>query len=245
MGLYDLPAMIDYIIKKSNVGKISYIGHSQGTAQFFSAFTLNPQYFQSRINGFIGLGPITSLNNLKSTFLKFVAEYKIDSVLELLGLSEILPSPQSVHDFNTFLCEKIQSLCEGLFELLSDSNPSVDDKQSMLVFISHFPSGTSLQSLMHFGQIIRNKKFASLDSKEDYQLEKISGVPVCLLVGQDDKLSTVEDNRILRNILLQSEVLHFYKEYENMGHATFFLNKTSEYLDDVLRCLKDFHKYYF
>jgi lysosomal acid lipase/cholesteryl ester hydrolase len=245
MGLYDLPAMIDFILRTSKVAKISYIGHSQGTAQFFSAFSLNPNYFQTKINGFVGLGPITSLNNLKSTFLKFVAEYKIDSILQMLGLSEILPSPQSVHEFNSFLCEKIQTLCEGLFELLSDSNPSVDDRESMLVFISHFPSGTSLQSIMHFGEIIRNRKFASLETKEEYNLEKISGVPLCLLVGQDDKLSTVEDNRILRNILLKSEVLHFYKEYENMGHATFFLNKTSEYLSDVLRCLKDFDNYYF
>ncbi len=244
MGLYDLPAMIDYILKKSKVEKISFVGHSQGTAQFFSAFSLKPEYFQSRINGFIALGPITSLNNLKSTFLKFVAEYKIDSILNLLGVNEVLPSPQSVHEFTTFLCDKIQSLCDGLLELLSDSNPSVDDKERMLVFISHFPSGTSLQSLMHFGEIIREKRFASFQKKDEYKLENISGVPFCLLVGRDDKLSTVEDNRILRNTLLESEALHFYKEYDNMGHATFFLNKTKEHIYDALRCLKDFNNIY-
>lgn len=240
MGIYDLPAILDYIIITSKVNKVSFVGHSQGTAQFFSAFSLKPEYFQSRINGFIGLGPITNLNNLKSTFLKFMAEYKIDSILNLLGINEILPSPQSVHDFTTFLCEKIQSFCDGLLELLSDSNASVDDKESMLVFVSHFPSGTSIQSLMHFGQIIRDKKFASYEKKEEYNLQKITQVPICLFVGKDDKLSTVEDNRVLRNILLESEVLHFYKEYENMGHATFFLNKTKEYLEDVLRCMRDF-----
>jgi pimeloyl-ACP methyl ester carboxylesterase len=31
MGKYDVPANVDFILKKANVTKLTYIGHSQGT----------------------------------------------------------------------------------------------------------------------------------------------------------------------------------------------------------------------
>jgi pimeloyl-ACP methyl ester carboxylesterase len=243
MGVRDLPAMIDYIQATSEVEKISYIGHSQGTAQLFAAYTLIPDYFTKKLNGFIALGPITNLNYLKSSFLQTMAEFRLDTVFSVLGINEILPSPDSVHKFSTLICEKIVSLCDGLLELLADSNPNVDDKERLLVFVSHFPSGASLKTLKHYARIIRNKKFLKFDKDEEYNFDNIRGIPIALLVGKDDKLSTVEDSRILRNKLLISNVLHFYKEYDNMGHATFFLNKSKDHLDDVLRCLTDFQKF--
>lgn len=243
MGTLDLPAMIEYILTKSKTAKISYIGHSQGTAQLFAGYSVMPEYFSKKLNGFIALGPITSLNNLKATFLKGMAEYHLDSALEILGTREVLPSPDSVHKFSTFICEKIVALCNGLLELISDSNPNVDDKERLLVFVSHFPSGASVQTLKHYAKIIRKKKFINYKKQEEYNLDNISGVPIALFVGKDDKLSTVEDSRILRNKLLSTNVLHFYKEYDNMGHATFFLNKSKEHIDDVLRCLEDFRKF--
>lgn len=35
MGQYDLPAMIDFILLTTKREKLSYIGHSQGSAQYF------------------------------------------------------------------------------------------------------------------------------------------------------------------------------------------------------------------
>lgn len=240
MGLYDLPAMIDYILLKSHVSKLSYIGHSQGSTQLFAGLSEINDYYADKLNGFIALGPVTAMNNVKSSFVKVMAEYRIDSLFALLGINEILPSPESVNKFTSILCEKLLVLCDGMLELLSDSNFHDDDQERLLVFISHFPAGTSQQTLKHLASIIREKDFVRLDGKK-YHLENVK-IPVALFVGKDDKLATVEDNRILRNILLESNSLRFYKEYDNMGHATFFLNKNDEYLNDVLRCLNDFDK---
>jgi hypothetical protein len=170
-----------------------------------------------------------------------MAEYRLDSLLNFLGINEIFPSPESINKFTTLFCEKLLILCEGLLELLSDSNSNDDDQQRFLVFIAHFPSGASLRTLNHLASIIRFKKFIKFDGKQ-YDIENIKDIPICMFVGKDDKLATLEDNRILRNTFLKSNILHFYKEYENVGHATFFLNKNNEYLIDVLRCLEDFNK---
>eukprot|EP00831_Metopus_contortus_P014699 TRINITY_DN16094_c0_g1_i3.p1 TRINITY_DN16094_c0_g1~~TRINITY_DN16094_c0_g1_i3.p1 ORF type:complete len:262 (-),score=27.37 TRINITY_DN16094_c0_g1_i3:29-814(-) len=43
MGLYDLPAMIDYISDITGQPKVSYIGHSQGTSQFFVKSMVDPE----------------------------------------------------------------------------------------------------------------------------------------------------------------------------------------------------------
>ena len=41
MGQYDIPAEIDKILEETGQDKISYIGHSQGTAQMFTALSFN------------------------------------------------------------------------------------------------------------------------------------------------------------------------------------------------------------
>ena len=65
MGLHDLPTFIDHITAKTGQEKITYIGHSQGTTQMFLGATLNAEYFNSKINLFVALGPVTTLNNVK------------------------------------------------------------------------------------------------------------------------------------------------------------------------------------
>ena len=42
MGLYDIPATIDYILEHTQFDQLAYVGHSQGTTQFFSAASLIP-----------------------------------------------------------------------------------------------------------------------------------------------------------------------------------------------------------
>jgi len=52
MGIYDQPAMIDFILRETNEtntmnNKIAaYVGHSEGTTQFFIGASLMPNYFK-------------------------------------------------------------------------------------------------------------------------------------------------------------------------------------------------------
>ncbi len=241
MGIYDLPAMIDLIKAKSEVKKITYIGHSQGTTQLFVGFSEKPDYFNKNLNGFIGLGPITKLNNIKSTFLKAVAEYGLDNLFNILGINEVFPSPSSVNKLGAIICDNLYILCSGMLQMLSDNNLINDDKERFLVFVSHFPSGASLKTLDHFSLIYKQKQFVNLKDKTKYDYYSRIDIPVSLFVGKEDKLSTPEGSREIRNDFWENGNLHFYREYDNMGHATFFLTKSTEYLIDVLTCLEDYN----
>ena len=240
MGIYDIPAVLDFIKKQTGVNKITYIGHSQGTTQMFAGLSRKLDYYKSVLNGFIALGPVTNLKNIGSSFLKVVAKTNLDALFKIIGINELLDSNKSVEKLQLVICKNVGILCTGLLSLIADANVTDDDMDRFLVFVGHFPSGTSLQSLIHYADNIRNGWFVEYLNKAPYKLEEIRGIPIGMFVGKDDMLATVADNRILKDIL-DKDTLKFYKEYDNMGHATFFLSKTNSHIEDLIRFLDNIY----
>jgi len=254
MGIYDIPATLEYIKLKTGKPKIAYIGHSQGSTQIFLGMSLLPEYYKNSLTGVIGLGPATSMANMGSTFLSLVARSKLDVLMQYLGVNEFLPSSASVSNLIVWLCDVLQVVCDGILEMLADSNAEDDDPEKFPVFLGHFPSGTSSKDLTHFAQNTRSKLFAQYDygteknmelykqpTPPEYDLTKIQN-KVCLFVGKDDRLATPADNRIFNETLKKIGMSTWYKEYDNMGHLTFFLPKDFSYNNDLMNCMKEFEK---
>jgi len=65
MGVYDVPANIDYILNVTGVEKLIYIGHSQGTTQYFAGLSTNPAY-NSKIRIMVALAPPEFMNGTYS-----------------------------------------------------------------------------------------------------------------------------------------------------------------------------------
>lgn len=57
MGMYDAPAMIDYILNYIGQEKLFYIGFSQGTTQFWVLTSLRPEY-NEKIKLMSALAPV-------------------------------------------------------------------------------------------------------------------------------------------------------------------------------------------
>lgn len=119
----------------------------------------------------------------------------------------------------------------------------------MQVFISHYPSGTSLKSLQHFTQLLVSNRFAYYDYGEEenqkkygqdtapsIDISKISSVPIALFVGKSDELATVTDAEwIVKN--LGYNAMKHYEEVEG-GHLSFLLAKDMSYFDGVLKFIE-------
>ena len=254
MAIYDLPAMIDFILFKTKAEKLTYFGHSQGTLQAFIGMSILPEYFNRTLNGMIALGPVHSLANIGSTFISLVAKTRLDSILAYLGFREFLPTMNAVNELSTILCDKLHIICDGLLELVADSNSDDDDQNKFNVFLGHFPSGTSLMDIQHFAQATRTKKITQFDfgsvkniehygqvTPPEYDFSKIQN-KICLFVGKDDKLATPIDNRNLKELLLKIGKLTWYKEYDHMGHLTFYIPKDFTYNEDIVNCINEFEK---
>ncbi len=64
LAKYDLPAYIDYIRNKTGFEKIIYVGHSQGTFQYFLNYIIDPNYLENRIEKFVSIGTVVTIFNL-------------------------------------------------------------------------------------------------------------------------------------------------------------------------------------
>ncbi len=89
MGDFDIIASINYIIRHTGVEKLTYVGHSQGTSQMFSAMSKNIEYFQSKLNGFIALGPVANLKNVSTMLAKYAALLRLDYLVEYVGIHDM------------------------------------------------------------------------------------------------------------------------------------------------------------
>ncbi len=69
MAKYDLPAVTEYIKKITNFEKIKWVGHSQGTMQFFLSHAMNPNYMESSFEKFASIGTVVTVFNSVSFYL--------------------------------------------------------------------------------------------------------------------------------------------------------------------------------
>ncbi len=65
MGVYDIPAVLDYILEETKQPNLFYVGHSMGTCMFWIAMQAHPQY-NSKIRNMFALAPIAFVKHLKS-----------------------------------------------------------------------------------------------------------------------------------------------------------------------------------
>jgi pimeloyl-ACP methyl ester carboxylesterase len=65
MGVYDLSAVIDYILTNTSVKHIHYVGHSMGSTMFYVLMSMKPEY-NAKIRHMVALAPVAFLSNTKT-----------------------------------------------------------------------------------------------------------------------------------------------------------------------------------
>lgn len=74
IGLYDLPAMIDYALDKDNTTSLTYCGHSQGTTVFFVLLSMRPEY-NSKISTAHLMAPVAYMRFPCQLFKSVISMY--------------------------------------------------------------------------------------------------------------------------------------------------------------------------
>lgn len=242
MGLYDVPAFIELINLHNESQKIIYIGHSQGCGQFMALCSLQPEFCQKNFKGMVALGPAVFLDHIESKPMKLALHSGIEKVFKAFGIHDILGSPENTNPLTKVVCTLNKHICDLILKTLADRLPGKDDNQHRIkVFFSHFPSGSSVNSLLHLKKISLTKKFIQFKTDDVYPLEKIN-VPIYIHVGKDDLLVSTLDGEKFRDHL-NPEFMKFYKEHDHMGHLTFFMTKgEDDYIKDVLSNVDEINK---
>ncbi|CAB0019808.1 unnamed protein product [Nesidiocoris tenuis] len=162
MGYYDLPAVIDFILEKTEQTQLIYSGHSQGTTEFFVLASTRPEY-NARIKAAALMAPIAYLDGARGT-VKILSAFTgtLAKTARWLGLYEILTNSPLIHFIDTSLCKKTAitiRICDNLLFALTGFDSVEFDESLMPLIADQGPSGASVKQLMHFGQLANNGKW--------------------------------------------------------------------------------------
>uniref|UniRef100_K1QFY0 Gastric triacylglycerol lipase n=1 Tax=Magallana gigas TaxID=29159 RepID=K1QFY0_MAGGI len=163
MAKYDIPAVIEYILKKTGKQQLYFIGHSQGTLQAFAAFSQNAT-LAKKVKQFYAMGPVATIAHIESP-IKYMSIFTDELLFGLLGRKDFLPNDWIFKVLGSTLCkEKITSIiCMNVIFLLAGYDTSNLNVTRLPVYISHAPAGTSMQDMVHFAQMSRSGRFQAFD----------------------------------------------------------------------------------
>ncbi|XP_039403556.1 lipase member M-like [Mauremys reevesii] len=122
MAMYDLPALIDFILQKTGQQNLYYIGYSQGCTIGFIAFSSMPELAQ-KIKMLFALASITTLKHSKSPLVKlfFIPEGINNTIL---GKKELSVKGEILSKFTVQVCRYrvLQKLCSLVFSVIRGFN---------------------------------------------------------------------------------------------------------------------------
>ncbi|KAM4851977.1 lipase member J isoform 2-T2 [Thomomys bottae] len=233
MAKYDLPASIDFIEKQTGQEEIFYVGHSQGTTIAFIAFSTMPK-IAKKIKIFFALAPVVSINHIKSPLFKMAIKWK--SVMKaFFGNKEFLPQTS----FNNFIGSKLcpqwifNKIClHALFMMFGHGSKNFNTSR-LDVYFSHNPAGTSVQNILHWGQLQYSTHLKAFDwgntvlnmihfnktTPPSYNVTNMN-VTIATWNGEKDLLADPEDIEIFYSEITN---LIYHKSISHYNHMDFLL----------------------
>ncbi|CAB3254442.1 unnamed protein product [Arctia plantaginis] len=240
IGVYDLPAMIDFVLEKTKRKELKYIGHSQGTTVFFVMTSQKPEY-NSKVSMMIALAPLAFLSHAHSPVVSLLAPGTaiLQTMSRGIRILEFQPDGILANVLKQMVCGSgtlAEIICRNAIFLLSGFDFAQLNVSNLPVIFSHLPAGASIKQLVHYGQNSLFNEFRQFDlgsegnfqrygrsTPPSYDLSNIV-TPVWMFCGRSDWLSARQDVDLLRSKLKRvAEV--YYVPFETFNHVDFILAK--------------------
>ncbi len=233
MGLYDFPAMIEYILDATGFDKLTYVGHSQGTSQFFIKAMMDPEYVNSRIKAFVGLAPVLFVKHVPGHFERLLAALPYTDLMYSLGLKNFWATPR-LGPLQAFFCKYIPWIIPPIVQLIAGKtkNQTIDTGRIQMI-AGNEPGGTSAQNLLHWMQLVRAGGFRRFDlgkagnmakygrtEAPEYPVNRLKELkmPIMLMAGKSDNIVGPVDLAQLMELLPNG---FGYEEVEDYGHLDY------------------------
>ena len=172
MAKYDLPAMINHALLISGKQSLYYVGHSQGTMMAFAGLSMDKS-LAKKVDVFFALAPVAKVANTKSP-IRYLAYFTpfLKLVFGEFGVRDFMPSTTLVKWMARRICPEDTQSCDNILFLLSGYDISNLNKTRVPVYFTHTPAGTSVQNVLHYGQMITSRKFQAYDFGRKKNLAK-------------------------------------------------------------------------
>lgn len=222
MAKQDLPTMIDFVLKETGEKSLYYVGHSQGTMMAFAGLSENAE-LRKKIKVVFALAPVARLSHTESP-IKYLSYFEsgFSYMFKLLGIKDFMPSATWMKFFAEKACPISERMCDNVLFLLAGYDRTNLNKTRTPVYLSHTPAGTSVKNMLHFCQLIQEKKFQQYDygyfgnirkygalKPRAYKLNKVTN-KVVLISGSKDWLADPKDvkwlSKQLPNVVYAEQV---------------------------------------
>ncbi|XP_023786083.1 lipase member M-like [Cyanistes caeruleus] len=226
MAVYDLPAMVDFILMQSEQEKLFYIGHAQGSTLGFIAFSSLP-HLAEKIKLFFALAPLYTFRHARGPVLKLA--FLPDLLLkEIFGTRELVLVGRKEKPLLVEKCSRplAAQVCTDTIFLVGGFDRDNLNMSRLDVYLSHFPDYTSVKNLLHWGQTAKSSEFKQFDyglrnmekynqlTPPFYRIEAMS-VPVAVWSGGHDWVTPpVETQRLLPRL---TNIVH-HEHFPDWNH---------------------------
>jgi lysosomal acid lipase/cholesteryl ester hydrolase len=202
IGVYDIPASIDFLLKHSGQKATHFIGISEGTTTFFVMASVLPEY-NSKIITMHALGPIAYVSHSQVPMIQMFRRPAFRSFMKTLhkwsGNREFLPEW-----LVSMFCRPILRQCSEWLTAGNGLNLAQHNDTLLPNIWMHSPNGASFRQIEHYGQLVESGRFCRFDygqkkneklygslTPPDYELKKITA-PVYLYYSTGDHTAVVE-----------------------------------------------------
>ncbi|KAJ8735926.1 hypothetical protein PYW07_007546 [Mythimna separata] len=165
IAMFDLPAVIDYVLLKTNETQLSYVAHSQGVSALLILCAKKPEY-NAKIKVGFGLSPTAWMYHSRFIVIKFQSIIAPGLSLTNSFLNqEVLKRNGILQISGEFACgsnnQSYPFCSELVFAVLGYNKFQITEKV-LPVVTGHTPSGTSLKNFVRWGQM-QNNGFSEYD----------------------------------------------------------------------------------
>ncbi|EDX05787.1 GD24350, partial [Drosophila simulans] len=167
IGVYDLAAMLDYALAKSQSSSLHFVAHSQGTTAFFVLMSSLPLY-NEKLRSVHLLAPIAYMRYHSFILSKLGGIFLgTPSFLSwVLSSMELLP----ITNLQKLICEHICAsssmfnfLCSGLLDFIGGWGTRHLNQTLLPDVCATHPAGASSSQVIHYLQLYRSGDFRQYD----------------------------------------------------------------------------------
>ncbi|XP_072165483.1 gastric triacylglycerol lipase-like [Diadema setosum] len=163
MAKYDLPAMLNFVLKVTKQQDLFYVGHSQGTTIAFAEFSRNFD-LASKVKMFYALAPVTRVSDMVSP-LRYLTTFlpEIKFLFDILGEGEFMPNNEFVKWLAQDFCPITELICSNVLFVICGYDAKNLNMTRLPVYFSHDPDGTSVMDVVHYAQMVESGTFQMYD----------------------------------------------------------------------------------
>ncbi|KAL3285127.1 hypothetical protein HHI36_019251 [Cryptolaemus montrouzieri] len=255
IGMYDLPAKIDYILESTKKEKLHYVGHSQGGTVFYVMASMRPEY-QQKVTLASLLAPGGYEKHFTNSFLlPFTVRHReLTKLADVANIYELPPYTMKLFQMVSTACSTavFREICVFAYHMVSGGDSGELNEQILPLVFKYLPT-VSTKQLLHYAQTIasghmrpwdygtkKNMELYGQPVPSDYPVENIS-VPMAMYYSLGDNLAFAKDIEDICDTM-QNCVRKFLMPNEKWTHMDFLASKNlaHELNEPLLEFIQDF-----